>query len=158
MISTTRRLEYASGFIELGLLNEASEELEAIEGADRLSAEVMAVRSDLYMAAKDWDLLIAVARELARLTPKNDQGWIHWAYALRELGRIAEAKAVLLKAEPLHANCAVLHYNMACYDCLLGDISEARQRLSVACKMGNEWKAAALTDPDLKAMWDCLGP
>ena len=61
MISTTRRLEYASGFIELGLLNEASEELEAIEGADRLSAEVMAVRSDLSLAALVWYLLIAGA-------------------------------------------------------------------------------------------------
>ena len=154
MISTVRRIEYASGFIELGLLNEASEEIEAIEGEDRLSAEVMAVRSDLYMAAKDWDLVIAVARELARLTPKNDRGWIHWAYALRELGRVAEAKGVLLQAEPLHAKCAVLHYNMACYECLLGDIPEARRRLAVACKLGEDWKTAALDDPDLKAMWE----
>jgi tetratricopeptide (TPR) repeat protein len=154
MISTARRLEYASGFIGLGLLNEASEELEFIEGEDRLSAEVMAVRANLYMAAKNWDLLIAVSRELARQCPNIDQGWIHWAYALRELGRIAEAKTVLLQAEPLHPSCAVLHYNMACYECLLGDVPEARRRLSVACKMGKEWKTAALTDPDLKAMWD----
>ena len=154
MISTSRRLEYATGFIDLGLLNEASDELELIEGEDRLSAAVMAARSNLYMAAKDWDLLIAVARELTRLTPKNDQGWIQWAYALRELGRVAEAKAVLLQAEPIHAKCAVLHYNMACYECLLGDIPEARRRLAVACKMGKEWKTAALDDPDLKAIWD----
>lgn len=158
MITTARRLEYATGFITLGLLNEASEELESIEGEDRLSDEVMTVRCDLYMAAKDWDLLIAVARELARLTPKNDQGWIHWAYALRELGRIAEAKAVLLRAEPLHTSCAVLHYNLACYECLLGDIPEARRRLAVACKMSKEWKTAALDDPDLKAMWDDVAP
>jgi hypothetical protein len=54
----------------------------------------------------------------------------------------------------LHPSCAVLHYNMACYECLLGDIPEARRRLSVACKMGKEWKTGALTDPDLKTMWD----
>ena len=89
MISMARRIEYATGFIELGLLNEASDELEAIEGEDRLSPEVMAARSDLYMAAKNWDLLIAVSRELARQCPNIDQGWIHWAYALRELGRIS---------------------------------------------------------------------
>jgi Flp pilus assembly protein TadD len=154
MITTARHLEYAAGYLSLGLLNEASDELELIEGEDRLSAAVMAARSDLYLAAKNWDLLIAVARELARLTPKNDQGWIQWAYALRELGRVAEAKAVLLQAEPIHAKCAVLHYNMACYECLLGDIPEARRRLAVACKMGQEWKKAALDDPDLKAIWD----
>ncbi len=32
MIPTFRRIEYATGFVELGLLEEASEELELIEG------------------------------------------------------------------------------------------------------------------------------
>jgi hypothetical protein len=77
------------------------------------------------LARFNWDLLIAVARELARLPPINDQGWIHWAFELQELGLIAEAKAVFFQAEPLHPSCAVLHYNMACYECLLGDIPEA---------------------------------
>jgi hypothetical protein len=120
------------GFVELCLLDEASDELELIGGEDRLSHEVMAVRANLYMAAKNWNLLIAVSREFARQCPRIDQGWIHWAYALRELGRIAEAKAVLLQAEPLHAKCAVLHYNMACYECLFGDIPESRRRLPSA--------------------------
>lgn len=122
----------ASGYIELGLLNEASDELEAIEGADRLSSEVMSVRADLYMTAKYWDLRVAVARELARVPSGDEKGWILWAYALRELGRIEEAKAVLLEAEPLHGECAVLHYNLACYSCLLGHLDEARRRLATA--------------------------
>lgn len=67
MIPTARRLEFAAGFIGLGLLNEASDELEAIEGTDRLSADVMSVRCDLYSQATKWDLLLAVARELTRL-------------------------------------------------------------------------------------------
>ena len=41
MVSTERRLEYASGFLELGMLNEASDELEKIEGDAQLSAELM---------------------------------------------------------------------------------------------------------------------
>lgn len=31
-MTTARRIEYAAGFIELGLLKEASDELEAVEG------------------------------------------------------------------------------------------------------------------------------
>lgn len=38
MISTARRIEHATGLLALGLLNEASDELEAIEGADRLAS------------------------------------------------------------------------------------------------------------------------
>ena len=40
MISTARRIEHATGYIAFGLLVEASDELEAIEGPDRLSPEV----------------------------------------------------------------------------------------------------------------------
>lgn len=44
MIPTFRRLEHFAGYLALGLLNEASDELEAIEGRDRLSAGVMSAR------------------------------------------------------------------------------------------------------------------
>src|SRR5690242_1804454 len=102
MISTRRRIEFASGFIGLGLLPEALDELEKIEGEARFSAEVMTVRAELYLQAKQWDLLAAVARELIRLKPEDERGWIHTAYALRELNLIAEAKSVLIGAEPRH--------------------------------------------------------
>jgi cytochrome c-type biogenesis protein CcmH/NrfG len=109
MISTRRRIEFAYGYLALGMLVEASDELEAIEGEDRLSPEVMRIRSDLYTMAKQWDLLLAVSRELARQCPDDEEGWIGWAYALRELNRVPEALAVAREAEPLHGKkCAVL--------------------------------------------------
>ena len=154
MISTQRHLEFATGYLDLGMVTAAAEELEAIVGSDRLSDEVMGVRANLHLEAKQWDLLLAVARELTRRCPANEQGWVHAAYALRELGRIAEAKAVLLEAAPLHGRrCAVLHYNLACYYCLLGECTEAKRELSLACQMNAEWRRAALDDDDLKAMW-----
>ena len=155
MTPTQRRLEYTSGYLALGMLNEASDELEKIEGDARMSAEVMELRVDLYHQAKDWELLLAVAKELARLCPKEKQGWISWAYALRELERVKEAQDVLLKSESMHGeSSAVLHYNLACYACLLGDMDEAKSRLSTACKMEADFKTSALDDPDLSAMWD----
>ena len=47
----------------------------------------------------------------------------------------------------------LLHYNLACYYCLLGEMADAKKRLRVACKMDKEWKEEALDDEDLKAMW-----
>jgi hypothetical protein len=155
MIPTRRHLEYATGYLELGLPAAAAEELEAITGPDRLSAEVMQVRANLYLQTGQWDLLLAVARELTRLRPEDEHGWIHAAYALRELERIVEAKAVLLEAEPRHGTaCALLHYNLACYHCLLGELPAAKTRLAIACRMNGEWKKSALDDRDLSALWN----
>ena len=40
------------GYLGLGLLNEAADELELIEGKHRLSTRVLLVRCALYMAVK----------------------------------------------------------------------------------------------------------
>jgi tetratricopeptide (TPR) repeat protein len=153
--NTARHVRYAEGYVTLGLLNEASDELEAIDFADRFLPTVLAARVDLHMEAKHWDIVIGVGRELTSRAPDLERGWIGWAYALRELGRIAEAKAVLLEADPRHgANSATLNYNLACYHCLLGEMAEARTRLSIACKMHPDFKKDAIDDRDLERMWN----
>jgi len=154
MIPTHRHLQYAAGYLELGMLEEASEELEMIRESEALSADVMRIRIGLYHQTKNWDLLVVVASALTRLAPNEDQGWISWAYATRRLQGVSEAQKVLLRAVPLRGDtCAVLHYNLACYACLLGHIEEAKSRLSTACKMDPQFKATALDDPDLETMW-----
>ena len=153
MISTLRHLQYASGHIELGMFKEAVAELKAIKASDQLLPAVVTVRIDLHMHAKQWSQVIKVSQELIRLTPADDKGWISHAFALRELERIEEAQVVLLEAEPhVGKKCGVLHYNLACYACLLGNKPEAKRRLKIAFNMDKAWKEEALDDPDLKAM------
>jgi hypothetical protein len=52
MIPEKRHLEYASGFLALGMLNEASDELEMIQGEAALSADVMRLRVNLYVSVR----------------------------------------------------------------------------------------------------------
>ena len=60
---------------------------------------------------------------------------------------------MLLKAESTRGLAsAVLHYNLACYACLMGDMEQAKNRLSTACKMDADFKTSALDDPDLSAI------
>lgn len=153
MISTLRHLQYAAGHIELGMLKEAAAELDAIRQSDQLLPAVVTVRIDLHMCARQWPRVIACAEKLTALTPHDEKGWISHAFALRELERVEEAQAVLLEAEPLHGKkCGVLHYNLACYACLLGNKAEAKRRLALAMGMDRSWKQAALDDSDLKTM------
>lgn len=137
------------------MIKEAAEELEAIEGDARMSTEVMRVRVDLHMEAKQWDEVVAFAGQIAEGLPEDEQVWISWAYALRELQRIKEAEEVLLKAEKVHAHkSAILHYNLACYACLLGCLEEAGRRLKRAIKLDKRFEDEWAKDPDLKALMD----
>ncbi len=150
---TRRQVRHALGYIGLGMFREAAAELNAVGEAEQSLPEVRSVRVDLCVAAKLWTETVAVAGRLAREHPACENAWIGWAYALRELRRIPEARAVLLEAEPHHAGTsAVLHYNLACYDSLLGDLSSARQRLATACRMDASFEATGEEDPDLHAL------
>ncbi len=149
---TARRLSYASGYLGLGLYKEAAGELKAIKGEERKTADFLAVQSELLLVTKQWEPLVAVAEEHVLRQCAEPTAWINWAYALRELERVEEAKGVLLQAESIHPNEGVLHYNLACYYCLLGELKEAKRRLAKACRLDQSWKEAAESDPDLRRL------
>ena len=158
MISTRRRLEYASGYLALGLWKDAANELALVEGEESRSTEALQLWVQLHHQAKKWVALVKVAEALAGVAPKEEQGWVSWAFALRELERVKEAQEVLLRAEPIHGkSSAVLHYNLGCYACLLGDLTEAQRRLDMAFKLDTEFQVDALDDPDLEALRDHIG-
>lgn len=157
MIPTHRRLEYASGYIGLGMHQDAADELGLIAEEEWEAPEVLQHWMSLHHETKEWLALIQVAETLVELEPEEEPAWISWAYALRELDRVKEAQEVLWQAEVLHGDSsAVLHYNLACYACLLGDKVDAKRRLATAIKMDAEFKSSALEDPDLEAMRDEL--
>jgi Flp pilus assembly protein TadD len=153
MISTATRVQYATGYISLGLLEQAEAELAAIPSADRELPDVLTAQAELAMAAKLWTDVVRLARRLTEVEPDDVQGWVWWAYALREMQQVREARAILLQIEATHGDDhAVVPYNLACYYCLLGEIETARRYLAKACKMDAGFKGSVATDPDLKGL------
>lgn len=137
------------------MIKEAEVELNAIDKEDHETPDVQRVWVDLAMEAKQWTGVVDRAEAIAEFNPEDEQLWISWAYALRELQRVKEAEAVLLRAEKMYGHkSAILHYNLACYACLLGYVEEAGKRLKRAIKLDkgfeNEWDK----DPDLRALMD----
>ena len=154
MIPTARRVEYAYGYIELGMLEDAAAELDSIVFDERFSVLVSRVRVELHMAAKQWDRVILYATRLVETNPEFHDAWVAWAYALRELNQVAEALVVLERGILLHGgDHAVFHYNLGCYHCLLGDSTAAKTALERACSMDESFKASALEDRDYQALW-----
>jgi predicted Zn-dependent protease len=153
--ATPRHVSYALGYIGLGMWKEALLELESIAARDQLLPEVLSVRIDFHLEAKEWEKLVEAGSRLAKSHPSVELAWIGWAYALRELNQVREARKVLLEAEVHHGKTsAVMHYNLACYESLLGAISSARARLATACRMDQRFIVEGKRDPDLKSLRD----
>ena len=92
---------------------------------------------------------------IVALAPKEVFGWIHRSYALHELKRTQEARELLLPALKKFPKNETIPYNLACYECQLGDVAAARDWWRRAMKLRNaaSLKAQALEDPDLKPLW-----
>ncbi|MFA5265109.1 MAG: hypothetical protein WC378_14900 [Opitutaceae bacterium] len=152
-IPALKRREYALGYLSLGMTDEALAEIALLSAEDRDAAETMAILIDIHMARDDWVRTVDMAREYAARRPKEEKGWISWAYALREMDKVKEAREVLLRAEPFHGRtCGLLQYNLACYFFLLGEKTEARRRLKAAIMIDPSLAADAIRDPDLKGI------
>ncbi len=154
-----RHLEAAEGWLELGNHIEANEELEKITPELRAHPKVLKVRWEIYAAAEKWEATLDIAAALVQLDPEDPLGWVHRSYALHELKRTAEARDNLLRVVDKFPISATVRYNLACYECRLGRLEQAKDWLEKAFKLGNakKMKLAALDDPDLEPLWRNIG-
>lgn len=120
MIQTKTRIQYASGYIELGMYDDASNELEAIEGEDRTSAEVMIVSIVLISTQNNGNSWKPPRGSLPSRSPRIPLVRLIRPMALRFQGKFEEAKEVCLKGLDLHQKNGALWYNLACYHSLAG--------------------------------------
>lgn len=151
-----RHLLAAQGYLELGMYSDANEELEKIAPEQRYLKEVLAIRVGVYNGMKKWVLMHTVAGKLVGEDPLNPQWLISLAHAARHAQSIEAAKLVLLEAVERIPKDAVLQYNLACYECLLGVVEVAKARLQHAFKLDHSLKMKALEDEDLQAVWGIL--
>ena len=157
----SHHLRAAIGWLELGNQVEANEELAKI-APDLLShPAVLAVRYEVCLKSKQWDLAAQVAATLVKVTPQRPAAWISLAYATRRKsdGGIGLARGILTEAQQKFPGHGLIAYNLACYECQLGDLEKARGWLEKAFAGADarELKTMALTDPDLEPLWKAIG-
>ena len=149
-----RRLLAASGFSELGLFQEAVEELEALPAEARETRDVLVIWLEVYQSWQKWAEASAVAMRLAETEPGESNWQVALAYATRRSRGLASAWEILIQASEKFPNCATIQFNLACYGAQLGHLREARQRLRRAIQIDGEFAGLARTDPDLKPIRD----
>ena len=147
----SHHLSAAEGWLELGNPTEAAAELELVAPEHRTHPSVLELGWQIHARARQWEACLELAARLVRLNPELATGWIHRSYTLHELKRTAEARNQLLPACARFPHEAVIPYNLACYECTLGNLPLARQWLKQAFSRPNSqlWRVAAHNDPDL---------
>lgn len=153
---TDRILLAAQGYFELGMLEDAMAELDSLPASMRERKEVLQMRLFIHMRVRRWTHALEISHALCRVNPDETLGFIHAAFCLHELGRTAEAKALLLAGPATLLDEATYHYNLGCYDAALGNIEDAQAHLRKSFKLDREFREYARTDPDLKGVWDII--
>jgi hypothetical protein len=136
---------------------EANEELELVTAEVRDASEVLAIRVEIYRSLKRWELLQVVAKQLALREPDEPRWQVDWAYATRRADRIKAARLILVNAVERQPDVAIFHYNLACYECRLGELEVAKFRLLHAFNLEPRYRIVALEDDDLEPLWNSLG-
>jgi tetratricopeptide (TPR) repeat protein len=148
-------LQAAQGWLGLGDHVEANEELEKIAPELRAHPAVVKLQWEIYAAAKKWEAALFIAVALVQMDPDDPLGWIHQSYCLRELGLTADARRRLMNVVDKFPLSATMRYNLACYECQLGRLEQAKGWLEKAFEVGGarKIKLMALNEPDLEPLW-----
>jgi Flp pilus assembly protein TadD len=146
-----RHVLASSGYLELGMFDDAATVLEEIAPEDKTRNEVLGARVGIYMAAKKWDMAAAVASHLVKVDPETAGWWISLAYAVRRTESVENAEAILLRAQAIHPEVPTIAFNLACYASATGRVEEAKERLRHAIELDKDIRRLAIDS------WDWIG-
>jgi tetratricopeptide (TPR) repeat protein len=142
----------ACGYAELGMTRESIGELDAIEFDLQNRPEVLQLRLHHLMHEKRWAQALRISQKLCRAAPDCSAGFLHAGFCLHELGKTAQAKAVLLRGPEALLEEPIYYYNMGCYEALLGNVNDARSHLETSFQMDETFRELAKRDPDLESV------
>jgi predicted Zn-dependent protease len=151
-----KHLSAAQGYFELGMLADSETELDKLSRATQERPEVLVIRLGIYQKQERWPELQVVSAALSDLDPAQPQWAISLAYATRRADCIESARAVLLNALKRHPKEALIHFNLACYECQLGNPAGAIALVKTALLLDPAMAPMALTDPDLEPIREHL--
>jgi predicted Zn-dependent protease len=157
--SDSLHLSAAEGWFELGNATEANDELERITPANRTHPDVLELRWHIYARAENWEACVQIANAVAALVPERPFVWVHRSFALHALKHTQEARDQLLPAVERFPKEAIIRYNLACYECQLGYLADAKDWLEKGFDLGNPecFKLMALGDRNLEPLWREIG-
>jgi tetratricopeptide (TPR) repeat protein len=149
-------LEPFVGYVDLGMYEDANDELEKLPNEVKAHPMVLLARLELLVEMKRWEDGAALGSSLAKLWPQENEFHFKAAFCLHELKRTKEAKDTLIAAPAGLRKSALYFYNMACYETQLENVEQAKLLLKSCFEKDKKWRVEALDDPDLEPLWASL--
>ena len=146
-----QHLTAADGYCELKMYLDADAELEQIPDKRRHLPDVLAINLKIYDG-----MMHVMAKNLVEYDPDDVQWWIALTNATRWTENLEAAKSILLEGLKKHPKEAIIYYDLACYECQLGDLKLAKNYLKHAIKIDKHCHITALDDEDLRPLWGWL--
>ena len=145
----TKTLQAASGWLELGLADEALFELQSLPTKAQTAQEVLELKVFAQMQCEAWNAASETARLLCVKEPRNAEFFLRAAFCLHETGDTLAARNWLLRGPKSLLEMPAFHYNLGCYLWVLGERKPARTYLSTAFEMDESLRDFARSDRDL---------
>ncbi len=155
-ITLKKALSYANGYRELGMFADALEELSKLPEKLAQQTETNQMRLAILIDAQDWPAAECPAKNVVLMAPDDPGSHINLAFVTRRSNSIKEARDILLRAAERFANTALIHYNIACYDCVEKNYEKSKERLVKAISLDPSFLNTAKEDEDLQELSDWL--
>ena len=149
-----RALHAADGYLYFGMAKEALEELDSIPLDEENGLAVLLARVRALLHSKQWGAAESLSGRATLAHPHEGEFTVQRAFALHQMQQEDQAVVVLRSAPEWIRRTGILHYNLACYEARLGDLSTARQCIDVAIQLNAAMKRNARIDPDLQGLWN----
>lgn len=154
MIDEPSWLDKTRGYIDIGMLVEASREIENLPPAKRNSPEAQEMKIVITMLEKNLDEAFSLSEELCEEHPEKHAGFIQGAYCLHAMGKAQEAIDFLQSGPKTLLDEPVYFYNLACYEVALERNQAALTWLNQSIEMKPANRRLALNDADLAPIRD----
>jgi tetratricopeptide (TPR) repeat protein len=151
-MGVTKTLQAATGWLELGIADEALAELESLPTEVRTQRAALELKLAAQMLNQSWNPAADTARLLCLKAADEPVFFLRAAFCLHETGDTLAACNWLLRGPKTLFEMAVFHYNLACYLWTLGEAKRARSHLKQAITMDESFLEAARDDRDLAGM------
>lgn len=145
-------LRTAEGYFELGMIDEATEELDRVPAQFQSNVDVSSLRLQLLISSGNYERGERVARGLVFKQPERPFPWLGWAFCARRAISLEAAEQILEMAHTVHPKNGIIVFNMACYASAAGRVSDARQLFSRATELESAAKDWMLQDENLRAV------
>ncbi len=156
----THHLSAAWGWLGLGNWKEALQEYQQISPEFHCHPDTLEVAREIFIQTGKWDMAAETAGVLVKMKPEEPASWVALAYATRRKqgSGLVAARDILTLAQSRFPKDTIITYNLACYECQLGDEKAALDwlRRSFATGPASQIRSMALDDRDLEPLWPKL--